>query len=430
MTAAKPYIAEPRIHGYTLERQIGAGGMADVYLAIQNSLERHVAIKVLKPDGVSAEAPHRFVQEARLIAELEHPHIVAIIEAGTTENGQAFYVMPYLPNGDLTTQSLTGNLPKIRQFAITMCDALTCAHERGIIHRDIKPENILCDRNGRLQLSDFGVAMTRAEDRQQDVGRITRQGSVVGSTLYMSPEQARGEIVDGRSDLYSLGCVLFELLTGKPPYDGSDDLSVSMAHCTAPIPKLPAPLRVWQPVIDRTLAKKIEDRFESAQAMRAALVSIDVRSKPRDVGFKVYASNIAHKLQRSVRWLIQRPLAFGAVCAIAMMSILFTWKDSLFAQTGAKQFITVPTVMPNKPRFDFRQIEKPGLLQRAADNISNDKSSTEDDRSSSVVTRTATDRQRPDKVKQAFNRVKKNTKRTARKIGDFFRDKDRDKNDD
>lgn len=263
----------PDVTGYRIERLLGVGGMAEVYLATQISLNRQVALKVLSASGGAAdEAIRRFEQEAQLIARLSHPHIVGIYDIGHSANGTLYYAMPYLPQGDLERHA--GPLAEAEVLAMldTLLGALEHAHAMGIIHRDLKPANILFDTQRRPLLADFGVALNVIS-----ASRVTSAGITVGSTGYMSPEQARGLPVDGRSDLYSLGAVAFELLSGRRPYPGSDAIAVAIAQWEQPIPQLPSSLSRWQPWIQRALGRRPEDRYQTAADMRAALKRIRAR---------------------------------------------------------------------------------------------------------------------------------------------------------
>src|SRR5450432_1622460 len=261
------------IPGYRVVRRLGRGGMADVYLAIQLSLGRPVAIKVLAAERTpSNELITRFEQEARTIARLDHPHIVGIFDVGRTSTGQLYYTMPHMPNGDLAARDLKQDQTAIVAIARALCQALAYAHEQGIVHRDVKPENILFDKLDRPLLADFGIALTNIGQT-----RVTREGDTLGSVAYMSPEQARGLALDGRSDLYSLGVVCFECLTGKLPFSGQDSLAVALAHVEQPVPHLPPARRHWQALIDKAMAKNPDDRFQTASEMLDVLDTIEKR---------------------------------------------------------------------------------------------------------------------------------------------------------
>jgi len=260
----------PHVQGYEITRRLGRGGMADVYLAVQISLSRPVAIKVLAVErNLGEETVTRFEQEARTIARLDHPNVVSIYDVGRTEDGKLYYVMPYLPNGDLSTRDLRENETEIIAIVRSLVRALGYAHKHGVVHRDVKPENVLFDKLDRPLLADFGIALASS-----DFARVTREGSTIGSSGYMSPEQARGLPIDGRADLYSLGVVTYELVSGDLPYHGPDTLSVALAHVEQPIPRLLPRRRRWQPFIDKAMAKSPEERFQSAEQMEGALDAI------------------------------------------------------------------------------------------------------------------------------------------------------------
>ena len=270
----------PRIPGYAVEAALGSGGMATVYRARQLALDRPVAIKVLRAYGREApELMQRFEQEAKLIAALDHPNIVAIYEVTRTEEGDACYVMPLFEHGDLASRPKPMAESEIRRVLAAVLDALGHAHAKGVVHRDVKPANVLFDARGKPLLADFGVAL-KVANRE----RLTSHGRTVGSSETMSPEQARGDPVDGRSDLYSVGCLAYELLTGYPPFTGDDFLQVALRHQQEPVPRLPPRLSHWQALIDRALAKAPEQRYADAAAMSAALEQIaqaPARSTPR-----------------------------------------------------------------------------------------------------------------------------------------------------
>ncbi len=246
------------IPGYTILRPLGRGGMAAVYLARQESLGREIALKVLaSAPGDDPTAHERFLREARIAASLRHPHIVPIHDFGI-HGDLAYIAMEYEPGG--TVAPLAGErLPPRDALRIVrdIAGALDYAHGRGVVHRDIKPDNILRGEHGGAVLTDFGIA------RLQGAPVLTAEGTSVGTPLYMSPEQLRGDKVDGRSDLYSLGVVLWQLLTGDPPYSGHDAWSIGTQHISADIPRLPPALVHLQPLLDGLLAKKPEARLQS-----------------------------------------------------------------------------------------------------------------------------------------------------------------------
>lgn len=267
-TATHRLPGAPDLDGYAIEGPLGRGGMADVWLGTQLALDRQVAIKVLRDDADPAQV-QRFEQEAKLIAALEHPHIVPIIDIRMSRQGQLCYVMRYLPNGDLSRRPLPLPPAVVRKLLKALLHALGTAHAKGIVHRDVKPENVLFDELNRPRLSDFGIAI-----RGDVHSRLTRHGETIGSTPYMSPEQARGAELDARSDLYSVGVLTFELLTGRRPYLGAD-LEVLLKHQLDPIPALPLEVSAWQRFIERAMAKRPEERYASAAEMIAAIPPVD-----------------------------------------------------------------------------------------------------------------------------------------------------------
>ncbi|HSX91119.1 MAG TPA: serine/threonine-protein kinase [Pseudomonas sp.] len=258
------------IPGYQIERELGDGAMATVYLATQRSLERKVALKIMAA-ALAADRSfcERFLREGKTLARLSHPHTVTIYDIGNV--GTHYYMaMEYLPNGTLKERIAAGlraeqGLGYLRQIA----SALGYAHGMGLVHRDVKPANILFRADGTAVLSDFGIAKS-LEDRTQ----FTQAGFAVGTPSYMSPEQARGQQIDGRADLYALGVVFYEILTGKLPYVGADSLSTALAHLTEPLPSLPIEQGRYQEILAKLLAKDPAQRFANAAELIAALDSL------------------------------------------------------------------------------------------------------------------------------------------------------------
>ncbi|WP_338497082.1 MULTISPECIES: serine/threonine-protein kinase [Pseudomonas] len=263
-----------QIPGYDIEGEIGEGAMASVYLATQRSLERKVALKVMAA-ALAADPTfcERFLREGKTLARLSHPHTVTIHDIGNV--GELYYMaMEYLPNGTLKERIAAGLTPEqgliyIRQIA----SALGYAHGLGLVHRDVKPANILFRADGTAVLSDFGIAKS-LDDRTQ----FTQAGFAVGTPSYMSPEQARGQDIDGRADLYALGVVLYEILVGKLPYTGNDALSTALAHLTEPLPELPVHHGRYQDVLRKLLAKDPAERFPDAAALLRALDNLPADS--------------------------------------------------------------------------------------------------------------------------------------------------------
>ena len=263
------------IPGYRLLRQLGRGGMATVYLAVQESVDREVALKVMSPALlVDPTFGERFLREAKIAAHLHHRHVVGIHDVGRA--GDYHYIaMEYLGAGPIRPKDGSSRPPAFALRVIReIAGALNYAHEKGFVHRDVKPDNILLRRDGSSVLTDFGIA--RALDAAP---RVTRTGAIVGTPHYMSPEQARGQQIDGRSDLYGLGVVLYELLVGRVPYHADDSLAIGIMHITQPIPVLPRDLAALQPLIDRLLAKQPADRFQTGNEVVAAIARIEHREQ-------------------------------------------------------------------------------------------------------------------------------------------------------
>ena len=266
----------PEISGYRLSRVLGEGGMSTIYLGEQESLGREVAIKVMLPAALADEVSRRrFENEARTIARLEHPNIVSIFEVGRTRDGLPYYAMPHLARGHLGQRDMTQDPARVRSILRALLSALDYAHARGVIHRDVKAENVLFDDAERPLLADFGIALRRGFGP-----RVTTAGLAVGSTAYMAPEQARGEEVDHRADLYSVGVLAWEMLNGKLPFNAGDALSMAVMHAQDPVPRLPPALRHWQRFLDKALTKSPAQRYRSAQHMLEMLDRVPQRAAP------------------------------------------------------------------------------------------------------------------------------------------------------
>lgn len=274
---------------YQIVTPLGEGGMAAVYKAYQAAMERYVALKILPRHF--ADDPQfvaRFEREAKLVAQLQHPHILPVFDYGQAE-GYTYIVMPFVQGGTLTA-SLTGQplpLSRIRQVISQVGDALDYAHARGMIHRDVKPSNVLIDERGNCLLTDFGLA--RIVEGSTD---LTTSGTVMGTPAYMSPEQGSGKKVGPRSDVYSLGIILYEMATGRVPFTAETPVAVIIKHIQDPLPPArslnPALPEGVERVILKALSKSPEDRFRSAgelvSAIQAAtpdiLAPVDVGEKP------------------------------------------------------------------------------------------------------------------------------------------------------
>lgn len=252
------------IPGYKIEKEIGKGGMATVYLAVQESLNRSVVLKVMDKvqRNESDEMAQRFMDEGRIVASLHHPNIVTIFDIGLA--GEDLYIsMEYVQGGDLKKR-LESHIPSSMALDIIakIGSALESAHLHNVIHRDVKPANILFREDGTPLLTDFGIAKQTDFDKD-----LTSTGIFLGSPNYVSPEQADGKSVDGRSDIYSLGCIFYEMLTGYKPYHSDSVIDIVIQHKTSPVPTLPEKLSIYQSLLDRMMAKNLNDRFANAEQM-------------------------------------------------------------------------------------------------------------------------------------------------------------------
>ena len=262
---------------YRVDRQLGQGGMALVFLAQDRKHTRPVALKVLRPDLAAALGRDRFLREIQLAACLTHPHILPLYDSGEAA-GLLYYVMPYV-EGESLRDRLNRTAPvalrDALQIARDVADALGYAHGRNVVHRDIKPENILLEA-GHAVVSDFGIARAVSAAGGQN---LTQPGLLVGTPHYMSPEQAGGDRpVDGRSDLYSLGCVIFEMLTGQAPMAHLSDLALIAQRLTSPAPSLRSVMASVPDAIDelvaRLLAREPADRYQTASEVTERLATI------------------------------------------------------------------------------------------------------------------------------------------------------------
>jgi len=266
---------------YELEELVGSGGMSNVFRAHDRLLERTVALKILHEQYTRDEDyVERFRREARAVAQLTHPNIVTVIDRGE-QDGRQFIVFEYVDGQNLKDLSARGPLDvhEAIRLALQVAHALSFAHDRGLVHRDVKPQNVLLNEDGQAKVTDFGIA------RSLDVHGVTQTGTVLGTSDYIAPEQARGQKVDPKTDIYSLGAVLYELLTGEVPFSGDNFVAVAMRHVSEPAPSVlehrpDCPLRL-DLAIQRAMAKDPADRFASmddfSAELEACLAELDGR---------------------------------------------------------------------------------------------------------------------------------------------------------
>ena len=278
-------MAPEKIGRYEIKAELGRGGMATVYHGYDPRFEREVAVKVLPSELLHSDPQFklRFEREAKIIAQLEHPSIVPVYDVGD-EGGQPYFVMRYM-NGFSLSEKIKSKTLTIEESAKILgqiAPGLDEAHSKGIVHRDLKPSNILFDSKGTPYISDFGIAKLS----QAQASNVTGSG-IIGTPAYMAPEQASGETVDGRSDIYAFGIILFEMLTGRQPYEADTPMGVAIKHITDPVPQILVANPNLPPEVDEiiktAMAKNKDDRFATAMDMVNALRAVGAGEKPRFV---------------------------------------------------------------------------------------------------------------------------------------------------
>jgi class 3 adenylate cyclase/AmiR/NasT family two-component response regulator len=260
-----------RLKGYRLTRKIGAGGMTEVYLAARESDGLPVVLKVLEASGKAvSEHLSRFIQEYTLLSRIEHPNVIRIYDQGFTDD-HAYIAMEYFEQGDLRAEITTGmDQQRVLAIVAQIAQALEAIHARGIIHRDLKPENIMRREGGSVSLADFGIAKSMLQAENMALTQ-TRHGDVVGTPYYLSPEQAAGQPIGPQSDLYSLGVMMFEMLVGERPFR-AETLDLLLArHMSAPTPALPDTHAALQPIVERLMAKRPQERYPTPRDLLADL---------------------------------------------------------------------------------------------------------------------------------------------------------------
>ena len=289
-----------KIGRYEIKSELGRGGMATVYLGYDPRFEREVAVKVLPPELLHADPQFRlrFEREAKIIASLEHHSIVPVYDVGADED-QPYFVMRYMTGGSLSERIKAGvfSVEEATRIIERVGPGLDEAHSKGIVHRDIKPSNILFDSKGTPYISDFGIAKLS----QAQAGNVTGSG-IIGTPAYMAPEQAQGDSIDGRADIYALGIILFEMVTGRQPYEADTPMAVAIKHITDPIPlilnanpKLPPGMDM---IIHKAMAKDRDDRFSSSKEMLDALYAVmrgDTTKLPPVIAPKTIQSTVVQK---------------------------------------------------------------------------------------------------------------------------------------
>jgi tRNA A-37 threonylcarbamoyl transferase component Bud32 len=311
---------------YRLESRIGSGGMSTVYRAHDQTLERFVAIKLMNREvATDSDQLERFRREARAVARLSHPNIVHVIDAGEDES-RPYIVFEYI-DGETLKERIhrLGRLeiPEAVAYCVEIARALGAAHATHVVHRDVKPQNVLIDHDGTAKVTDFGIARTLEEDG------LTADGRVLGTTDYVSPEQALGHHVSGQSDLYSLGVVLYEMLTGELPYRGDNQVAVAMQHVRESVPDVRA-LRpdvsaalaaVIERATDKDLSRRYADDAEMIADLESALALETNRAGGADGQVTAVIDTLPPETRRSVPLSIRRPRAAYAVSLLAALVI-------------------------------------------------------------------------------------------------------------
>jgi eukaryotic-like serine/threonine-protein kinase len=322
---------------YELEELVGSGGMSSVYRAHDRLLERHVALKVMH-DQYTGDDDYveRFRREARAVAQLSHPNIVTVIDRGE-QDGRQFIVFEYVDGENLKARlEREGPLPEREaiELALQVATALSFAHAEGLVHRDVKPQNVLLNEDGQAKVTDFGIA------RSVDVQGLTQTGTVMGTSDYIAPEQARGARVDAHTDLYSLGVVLYELLTGEVPFPGDNFVAVAMRHINEPPPSVRERRPDVSPRLDallqRAMAKDPGDRFDSMGALvdelRASLAELDGGGEQTLV-----VSPPRQPRRRAARPPAERPSVWPLIVLLAGLVVLAGIFAAVFTFTNSSQ---------------------------------------------------------------------------------------------
>ena len=332
---------------YQIIEKIGDGGTAYVYKGMDNLLNRHVTVKVLRPEYVSdQDFVRRFRREAQAAASLSHPNIVSIYDVGF-ENGIHYIVMEYIHGQSLKAViEQLGQLPvkMAMEYAMLIALALGNAHKHGIIHRDVKPHNILISEDGRVKVTDFGIAQAVT------ASTVTYNGAILGSVHYFSPEQARGSLTEEKSDIYSLGIVLYEMLTGKVPFSGESPVSIAVKHLQEPFPD-PQELNPQIPdtvnrIIQKAVEKEPQDRFHTVKEMADEVSQwlqgkeslLSTMDRPIVTGGK----KIEPALKKAKRKL--KPIHLVVIVIVILMLLLFTFGIIRLVSTLTVPEVDVPSV--------------------------------------------------------------------------------------
>jgi serine/threonine protein kinase len=407
--------------------KLGQGGMADVYLGIQEKLQRHVAIKVMIPLLFRDEQfSKRFIKEAQTAAQLNHPNIITIHDVG--ETGDSYYiVMEYLEESLSERLKQRGSFPP--QEALEVVKMIACAldyaHKKGFIHRDIKPDNIMFRADGTVVLVDFGIA--RAMD---STTHLTRTGMSIGTPHYMSPEQCKGEKIDGRSDIYSLGVQFYEIIMGEVPYKAENTAGIIIKHIQEPIPRLPDRLSRYQPLIDKMMAKERDKRFqrgeELIQFINGFLTTRELVPPPTTMPETVTVTleeptiptpgppfaGLPTVQRKKKKWLVPT-IAAAAVVILAAVSLYFILREPL--KEKDKTGLTSPPVQQTGETREKKQPLEQLTTDKEEQPI-DPGTETKKDAETGLDTQKGTDQSKQDTGKKEISPLKEEQKPVEKKI--------------
>lgn len=325
---------QANIKGYSIKKQLGFGGMSKVYLAYDPKLKRNIAIKVLSPAYSSDKrVTKRFVKEARTAAQLQHSNIISIYDVGKYKD-QYFIAMEYLRESlkDRIKKGILKNDPEAALNTIKqIAEALLYAHKKGFIHRDIKPDNVMFRDDGTLILLDFGIVKALRSE-----SNLTRTGMSLGTPKYMSPEQMMAKKVDERSDIYSLGIVLYEILSGTAPYKDTDLITLAMKHAKGPVPELPRKYEYIQPLLNKMISKKPSERVRDCEGLIRLIDALLYRIKNERTG-SVRKYEKGTSIGRSDSNKMSNRGLTGLIFALILITVLLTASIFLIREANLKR---------------------------------------------------------------------------------------------
>ncbi len=321
------------IKNYSIKKQLSIGGMSQVYLAYDPKLKRNLAIKVLSPDYSSDKrVTKRFIKEARTAAQLHHSNIISIYDVGKEKN-RYYIAMEYLKDSlkdRIRKSTLKNNPEEALKITRNIAEALLYAHKKGFIHRDIKPDNIMFREDGTLVLLDFGIVKALRSE-----SNLTRTGMSVGTPKYMSPEQMRARKVDERSDIFSLGIVLFEILKGSTPYGDDDLITLATKHIDGPIPELPKKVDFIQPLLNKMIAKKPSERVRDCEGLIRLIDALLYKIKNDRIGSSVKHEGSGNLKRNNKSNDKKSPIII--ILAFVLIAILLTASIFLIREANLKK---------------------------------------------------------------------------------------------